>query len=71
MNDILLEYTAIEDMVRVAAIDDVTGAEAIIVGPASVGREALGQAAAKKLSYVLSKRLKPAEAANPRPGYWA
>lgn len=71
MNEILLEYTAIEDMVRVAAIDDVTGTEAVIVGPASAGREALGQVAAQKLTYVLSKRMKPEVGRSTRPGYWA
>lgn len=71
MKDVLIEYTAIEDMVRVAAIDDMTGAEAVIVGPASAGREVLGQVAAQKLSYVLSKRMKAEEGRSTRPGYWA
>jgi len=71
MKDVLLEYTVIEDMVRVAAIDDVTGTEAILIGPASAGREALGQAAAQKLEYVLAKRAAAAETRRPRPGYWA
>lgn len=71
MKDVLIEFTAIEDMVRVAAIDDMTGAEAVIVGPASAGREAVGQAAAQKLSYVLSKRMKAEQGRSSRPGYWA
>lgn len=71
MKDVLLEYTVIEDMVRVAAIDDVTGTEAILIGPASAGREALGQAAAQKLEYVLAKRAAATEIRRPRPGYWA
>lgn len=71
MNDVLLEYTVIEDMVRVAAIDDATGTEAILIGPASAGREALGQAAAQKLEYVLAKRAAASETRRLRPGYWA
>ena len=71
MNDVLLEFTVIEDMVRVAAIDDATGTEAILIGPTSVGRDALGQAAAQKLRYVMDKRAAPVTPETPRPGYWA
>ena len=71
MSDVLIEFTAIEDMVRVAAIDDMTGAEAVIVGPASAGREALGQAAAQKLGYILAKRARTDVESSTRPGYWA
>ncbi|WP_416898458.1 MAG: DUF6898 family protein [Minwuia sp.] len=72
MSDVLLEYTVIDDMVRVAAIDGETGTEAILVGPASAGREALSRAARQKLRYVMQKQESAAaEKTANRPGYWA
>ncbi len=72
MSEVLLEYVVVDDLVRVAAIDGSTGTEAILVGPLSAGRQALGHAAAKKLNYVMSRKAKMASerVAHP-PGYWA
>ncbi|ANK80098.1 DUF6898 family protein [Minwuia thermotolerans] len=71
MSDVYLEYTVMDDMVRVAAIDEATGTEAILIGPVSAGRKALKQAAIQKLEYVLAKQAKAARSDTPRPGYWA
>ncbi|WP_417517474.1 DUF6898 family protein [Minwuia sp.] len=71
MAEILLEYTVIDDMVRVAAIDGETGVEAILIGPSSAGRAALSRAAAQKLKYVLAKRARTTKTVAQRPGYWA
>lgn len=70
MSDVYLEYRVMDDMVRVAAIDEATGTEAILVGPLSAGRAALKQAAIQKLEYVLARQADRPKTA-PRPGYWA
>jgi hypothetical protein len=44
------------NVVKVTAVDSATGIEASIVGPASGARDALAQAAAKKLKYLLAKK---------------
>jgi len=72
MSDVLLEYVVVDDMVRVAAVDGDTGTEAIIVGPVSAGRVALGNAATKKLDYIRAKMAKQSHTERRvRPGYWA
>jgi hypothetical protein len=71
MNEVLLEFHVIDDMVRVAAIDGETGTEAVLVGPLSAGREMLGRAATRKLKYVLSRRTEKRADRASRPGYWA
>ncbi len=43
-------------MVKVTAVDSVTGVEASIVGPANAAQSALADAARRKLEYVLKKR---------------
>jgi hypothetical protein len=55
-SEILFEFVIQGSYVKVTAIDSVTGAEASIVGPANAAREALAQAAARKLKYVLEKK---------------
>ena len=52
---VLLEFVVQGNVVKATAIDSVTGIEASIVGPVRAGRQALGQAAAQKLQYVLAK----------------
>ena len=54
--EILFEFIVQGNVVKVTAIDAVTGVEASIVGPANAGREVLSQAAARKLKYVLEKK---------------
>ncbi len=54
--EIFVEFVVHGNTVKATAIDSVTGAEASIVGPANAGREALSQAAVRKLEYVLKKK---------------
>ena len=55
-NDVFLEFHSIGAFVRVTAIDPVSGVEVVLQGPASAGEKALGDAAIRKLQYVLTKR---------------
>jgi hypothetical protein len=55
-SEVFLEFVVQGNVVKVTAIDSATGIEASIVGPASGGREALAQAAARKLEYLLEKK---------------
>jgi ribose 1,5-bisphosphokinase PhnN len=43
-------------VVKATAIDPSSGREASIVGPATAGRDALAQAAARKLKYVMERK---------------
>lgn len=54
--EIFVEFVAQGNVVKATAIDSATGIEASIVGPATAGREALAQAALRKLEYVLKKK---------------
>jgi hypothetical protein len=54
--EILIEFVVQGSVVKATAIDPVTGTEAAIVGPANAGREALIEAARRKLDYVLKKK---------------
>ena len=53
--EIYVEFVVHGNTVKATAIDSATGLEASIVGPATAGREALTQAAIRKLEYVLKK----------------
>jgi hypothetical protein len=55
-SEILFEFVIQGNYVKATAIESVTGTEASIVGPANAPREALAQAAARKLKYVLEKK---------------
>lgn len=52
----LIEFQRIGHLVKVTAIDPVTGMEVVIQGPASAGEQALSQLAVKKLEYVLRQK---------------
>ena len=54
-HEVFVEFVVHGNTVKATAIDAVTGTEASIVGPANAGREALSQAALRKLEYVLKK----------------
>lgn len=54
-NDVLIEFQAIGNIVRVSAIDTVTNTEVVIQGPASAGRTTLARNAVAKLNYMLRK----------------
>jgi len=56
--EIYVEFVVHGNTVKATAIDAATGAEASIVGPANAGREALSQAALRKLKFVLEKNAK-------------
>ncbi|HWC63759.1 MAG TPA: hypothetical protein VG501_09055 [Rhizomicrobium sp.] len=44
------------NVVKVTAVDSATGIEATIIGPANGARDALTQAAVKKLKYLREKK---------------
>jgi hypothetical protein len=52
----LIEFIVQGNVVKVTAIDSATGLEASIVGPVGGARDALAQAAARKLQYLLEKK---------------
>ena len=54
--EILLEFVVQGNVVKATAIHAATGVEASIVGPANAGRDVLGQAAVRKLKYVMEKK---------------
>ena len=54
-SEIYVEFVVHGNTVKATAIDAATGIEASIVGPANAGREALTQAAIRKLEYVMKK----------------
>lgn len=56
LNEVLFEFSAVGNSVKVCAVDPQTMAEATIFGPVGAGEEALKQAAMRKLEYVLAKR---------------
>ena len=52
----LLEFQRQGSYVRVAALDPVTGIEAVMVGAASASKDALGRLAVQKLKYVIARK---------------
>lgn len=54
--EVFIEFVALGNVVKVTAIDAKTGEEASIVGPAGAPREALVDAARRKLEYVMKKK---------------
>jgi hypothetical protein len=56
LREVLFEFTAIGNSVKVCAIDPVTLVEASIVGPVGTDEATLRQAAVQKLRYVLAKK---------------
>ncbi|MBM3489407.1 MAG: hypothetical protein FJX68_03000 [Alphaproteobacteria bacterium] len=59
--EVLLEFEQVGGFVKVTAIDPETGVEAAITGPAGAPEAALGDAARRRLDYVLGRRRKPAQ----------
>lgn len=55
-NGYYVEFKRVGSIVKVTAIDSVTGREAVIQGPASAGEHALAQAAVKKLEFLLRQK---------------
>ncbi len=56
--DILIEFHRLGAFVRVVAIDQESGTEVVIVGPAGASPERLSRCAADKLHYVMRRRAK-------------
>jgi hypothetical protein len=54
--EILIEFIVQGNVVKVTAIDSASGVEASIVGPANAPKDALSQAAVRKLKYVMEKQ---------------
>ena len=52
----ILEFNKIGNYMRVAAIDEVTGIEAISIMPSNISRANMEIQAVKKLEYVLNKK---------------
>ena len=56
--EILVEFVVQGAFVKVTAIDPRSGIEVAVMGPAGAPRTALADAAARKLNYVLMKKLR-------------
>ena len=56
LREVLFEFLAVGNTVKVCAVDPDTLVEATIFGPVSAGEQALKHAALQKLRYVLTKK---------------
>jgi len=56
LGEVLFEFSAIGNSVKVCAVDPVSLVEATICGPVRAGEQALKYAALQKLRYVLAKK---------------
>ena len=56
-DEVFIEFVVQGNVVKATAIHAATGTEASIVGPANAGRDVLAQAAARKLQYVMTKKV--------------
>ena len=54
--EVLVEFVALGNTVKVTAIETASGTEASIIGPAGAPQATLKAAALRKLDYVLKKR---------------
>jgi hypothetical protein len=55
-SEVFIEFVVQGNVVKATAIDSASGLEASIFGPANAPREALSQAALRKLKYVMEKK---------------
>jgi hypothetical protein len=55
-SEVFIEFVVQGNVVKATAIDSASGLEASIVGPANAPREALSQAALRKLKYAMEKK---------------
>lgn len=58
----ILEIQQVKNYYRVAAIDEVTGIEAVSLFPTNIPRSQMEEQAIKKLKYVLEKKRKDDDA---------
>jgi hypothetical protein len=56
--EVIFEVTRVGKMVRVNAIDPITGVEVTSIAPVSVGKNHWERLAKRKLEYVLTKKLR-------------
>lgn len=56
LGNVIFEFSAIGNAVKVCAVDPETGLEVAIMGPANAGEAALRRTAMAKLRYMLDKR---------------
>ena len=54
--EIFVEFVVMGNSVKVTAIDPDTGLEVSVIGPANAPRNAMAEAARKKLEYVAKKQ---------------
>jgi hypothetical protein len=58
--NVLFELTVLGDVARLAAVDEATGIEAVVMGPARTARSDLETLALRKLERLLAESAKPA-----------
>ena len=56
LGEVLIEFHRVGKVVKVSAIDPITGTEVSIVGDPHYGEETLMRTAVRKLRYVIAKR---------------
>jgi len=56
LREVLFEFSAVGNTVRVCAVDPDSMIEATVLGPVSAGEQALKHAALQKLRYLLNKQ---------------
>ncbi len=61
MRDVIIEFISVGNVVKVTAVDTISGLEAIIVGDPAAPREHLKRLATQKLNYLLKKNEKDNE----------
>lgn len=55
-SNVIIEMHALGGQVKVTAIDEKTGVEAVIIAPIGLSKQAMQQQALNKLQYLLSKK---------------
>ena len=68
LTDVIFEFTAVGNSVRVCAVDPETGLEVTIIGPVSASEDALRRTAMAKLRYALDRARRET---HPRGGMYA
>ena len=57
LDEVIFEITRVGNMVRVNAVDPITGTEVVSIAPVSAGKAQWERLAKRKLEYVLTKRM--------------
>ena len=61
LSEVLFEFQRVGNIMRVVAIDPKTGVEVIMVADPKASQETIKQMAARKLAYVLQKKMAKGE----------